>query len=152
MSTRHHEGHHDGTAFELRGSEDAPAVALIHGLGLTRDTWSGYVELLALDYRVLSYDLYGHGESSLPPEAPTLTTYSEQLRGLIEFLTLGPVAAVGFSLGGMINRRFVMDHPASVSSVVILNSPHERTPEAQVTVEQRAIDSAAAGPSTPVNR
>lgn len=143
----HHEGDFKGTIFEIRGSEFAPVVALIHGLGLTRDTWADYVEPLAADYRVVSYDLYGHGQSSFPPELPSLKTYSEQLQALTDYLDLGPVAVVGFSLGGMINRRFAMDHPASVSSLVILNSPHARNPEDQVAVEQSAKDSAAAGPS-----
>ena len=53
---------------------------------------------------------------------------------------------IGFSLGGMINRRFAMDHPERLRALVILNSPHEREPEAQKLVEQRALDSAAGGP------
>ncbi len=142
-----HSGEFEGTVFDLRGPQGAPAVALIHGLGLTRETWASYVEPLARNHRVLSYDLAGHGESVPPVGSPSLATYSDQLCGLVEHLELAPVAAVGFSLGGMINRRFAMDHGNKVSSLVILNSPHERSPEAQVAVEQRARDSAAAGPS-----
>jgi pimeloyl-ACP methyl ester carboxylesterase len=46
----------------------------------------------------------------------------------------------------MINRRFAMDHPERLRAMAILNSPHEREPEAQNLVEQRALDSAAGGP------
>ena len=45
---------------------------------------------------------------------------------------------MGFSLGGMINRRFALDHPDRASAMAILNSPHERSPEAQRLVEERA--------------
>ena len=39
----------------------------------------------------------------------------------------------------MINRRFVMDYPQRVSALVILNSPHQRSPQAQKAVEDRAL-------------
>ena len=38
----------------------------------------------------------------------------------------------------MINRRFVLDYPDRVASLVILNSPHDRGQEAQLAVEGRA--------------
>ena len=135
-----------GTAHDLSGCEAAPPVVLIHGLGLTRATWDGHVPALAERYRVLRYDLHGHGESAPPPERPSLTLFSEQLRGLLDHLGIGACALVGFSLGGMINRRFAIDHPDRVSALAILNSPHERDPEAQRLVEERAARSGDGGP------
>lgn len=137
---------HDGSAFELTGPEDAPVIVLIHGLGLNRQIWAKYTARFAARYRVLGYDLYGHGDSAPPPEKPSLSLYAEQLRGLLDALGIGQCALIGFSLGGMINRRFAMDYPDRVSALAILNSPHEREPEAQKLIEQRALDSAAGGP------
>lgn len=136
----------DGTVFDLAGREEAPVVALIHGLGLTRGTWDRHVPALAARYRVLTYDLFGHGQSAAPPEVPTVTTFSEQLRGLLDHLGVGRAAIVGFSLGGMINRRFAIDHPERVAALGIFNSPHERGPEAQRLVEERAAQTDAGGP------
>jgi pimeloyl-ACP methyl ester carboxylesterase len=136
----------NGTVYELSGPEDAPVIALIHGLGLTRGTWDGHLPALAQCYRVLTYDLFGHGESAAPPELPTVTLFSEQLLGLMDALGIGRCAAVGFSLGGMINRRFAIDHPDRLAALGILNSPHERGPEAQALVEERARQSDAGGP------
>jgi len=45
---------------------------------------------------------------------------------------------VGFSIGGMINRRFAFDFPNRLSALAILNSPHDRGDEAQALVEERA--------------
>lgn len=136
----------DGTVYELAGPEGAPVVALIHGLGLTRGTWEGHVPALTTRYRVLTYDLFGHGESAPPPEVPALTLWSGQLRGLMDALGVARCAAVGFSLGGMINRRFAIDHPDRAAALGILNSPHERGPEAQRLVEERARQTSAGGP------
>lgn len=140
----------EGTAYDLSGPEHAPFVVLIHGLGLTRQTWAGHLPALTKHFRVLSYDLCGHGESALPTRTPSLAVLSDQLRDLMDHLNLHSAALVGFSLGGMINRRFAMDHPERVSALVILNSPHERSPEAQRLVEERAAQSGA-GPAATID-
>lgn len=141
-----------GTAYDLTGPEDAPVVALIHGLGLTRDsTWGAIAPALASRFRVLRYDLLGHGDTAIPDTHPSLTTLSQQLVGLMDGLGIAEAALVGFSLGGMINRRLAMDHPDRVSALAILNSPHERGEEQQKLVEARAADTAAGGPGANID-
>ena len=140
-----------GTAYDLDGPEDAPAVILIHGLGLTRQTWRDHIPVLATRYRVISYDLCGHGQSALPDETPSLSLLSEQIIALMAHLNIQRAALVGFSLGGMINRRCAMDHPDKVSALVIQNSPHERSPEAQALVEQRARDTGQGGAAATID-
>ncbi len=136
----------NGTVYEMHGPADRPVVALVHGLGLTRETWNGLLPDLGERFRILNYDLFGHGQSAPPPSTPSVRLFSGQLRELMDELAIERVAIVGFSLGGMINRRFAMDYPDRVSSLVILNSPHDRGEEAQKLVEQRAADSGSGGP------
>ncbi len=136
----------NGSAYEISGPTDAPVLVFVHGLGLNRQVWDSYVPRFAHRYRVLNYDLYGHGESAPPPGMPSLTMFSEQLLGLLDELAIESCSIIGFSLGGMINRRFAMDHGERLQAMAILNSPHERDPAAQKLVEQRALDSAAGGP------
>ena len=128
----------NGTAYDLLGPQDAPVIALIHGLGLCRHLWRDHIASLSRHYRVLNYDLFGHGESAPAPEKASLTVYSEQLLAVLNEVSVERVAIIGFSIGGMINRRFALDHPDRLSALAILNSPHERAPEAQVLVEERA--------------
>ena len=126
----------DGTAYEVIG-RDGPVVALIHGLGLSRRVWDGMLPGLT-GYRVVTYDLYGHGASAPAPEKPTLTLFADQLAGLLRHLGHPRAHIVGFSIGGMINRRFALDHRDMVQSLVILNSPHDRGEAGQKMVEDRA--------------
>lgn len=141
-----------GTAYDLSGPEGAPVVVLIHGLGLTRgSTWGKIAPVLARHYRVLAYDLLGHGDTALPQGAVTLTALSEQLITLMDELGINQAALVGFSLGGMINRRCAMDHPGRVSALGVLNSPHDRGEAQQQIVEQRARDTAAGGPAAGID-
>ncbi len=127
----------DGTAFALTGPRDGPLVVLIHGLGLTRHLWDPHLPAFR-DFRVLAYDLYGHGDSAPTPETASLTVFSNQLAGLLDHIGAQRAHVVGFSIGGMINRRFALDHPGNLDRLVILNSPHDRGEEAQQLVEDRA--------------
>ena len=127
----------NGTSYDLTGPVDAPVVVLIHGLGLCRDVFADILPAFA-DFRVLSYDLYGHGASAPPPNTASLTVYADQLAGLMGHLGIASAHIVGFSIGGMINRRFALDHPQLVKSLTILNSPHDRGTDAQAVVEARA--------------
>ncbi len=141
-----------GTAYDLSGPDRAPAVVLIHGLGLTRGiTWQGITPVLAQRFRVLSYDLCGHGETALPCGPVSLTTLSEQLIALMNAVGIKRAALVGFSLGGMINRRCAIDHPQRVSALGILNAPHDRGDALQRKVEQQARDAAAGGPAATID-
>ena len=141
----------DGTAYALSGPEGAPVVVLIHGLGLNRHTWQWHEPALAARFRVLTYDLSGHGNSAPPAETPSLTLFSRQLVTLLDHLAVKQCSVVGFSLGGMINRRFALDHPARATALAILNSPHERSPEQQRLVEERAAQSSAGGPAATID-
>lgn len=140
-----------GTSYDLTGPAGAPVLVLVHGLGLTRATWDAFVPAFAAHYRVLSYDLPGHGESDLPQKVPSLSVLADHLLALLDELQIARATIIGFSLGGMINRRFAIDHPSRVAGLVILNSPHERTPEAQRLVEDRAAQTGEGGPAATID-
>ncbi len=126
-----------GTAYEVHGPDAGVPVVLIHGLGLCRALWNDHLPAFA-DHRVITYDLYGHGESAPPPRVADLALYADQIVEILDELDIARAAIVGFSIGGMINRRLVLDHPDRVASLVILNSPHDRGEEGQAAVEARA--------------
>jgi len=136
-----------GTAYRIRGASNLPTVTLIHGLGLNHCLWQWHEPALSANFRILSYDLFGHGNSAPPPGPPSLGLFARQLYDLLDHLRIRRCAMIGFSLGGMINRRFAIDHPERVNALAVLNSPHERHPEAQRIVEQRAQQSVQRGPA-----
>ena len=137
------------TACERQGA--GPAVALIHGLGLNRAMWQWQLPALVPHFEVLSYDLLGHGESAKPGGTPDLTMFSEQLLRLLDACGVERAAIVGFSLGGMIARRFAMDHPDRCRALVILHSAHDRTRAEREAVRGRVRQARASGPSVTVD-
>ena len=140
----------NGTHYDLTGPNDAPIVVLIHGLGLRRACWQWQVPILSRQHQVLTYDLWGHGDSPAAPETPSLTVFSKQLADLLDALGIERAAIAGFSMGGMICRRFAMDHPHRASALAILHSPHARNREAQAAVEARVAQVLEDGPESTV--
>ena len=128
----------DGTAYWLSGRQDRPLVVLIHGLGLCSGVWDGMLAGFEANYRVLRYDLFGHGASGPIEGEASLAVYARQIADLMDHIGAEVAHIVGFSIGGMINRRFAIDYPERCLSLSILNSPHDRGPEAQKMVEERA--------------
>lgn len=137
MSGIHHTP--SGTAYEVHGDSSArPPVILIHGLGLSRRLWDSHIAQYGARHQVVAYDLYGHGESAPCPRVADLSLFAGQVVELLDTLRIERAAIVGFSIGGMINRRLAVDAGERVSSLVIMSSPHDRGAEAQAAVEARA--------------
>ncbi|OBI24314.1 hypothetical protein A5710_00940 [Mycolicibacter sinensis] len=92
-----------------RGPVDASrTVVLLHGLCLSRQSWSGPVrylrDLLGPDVRIISYDHRGHGRSDTAPMATyRLDRLADDLAEVLACLAVGgEVTLAGHSLGGMV--------------------------------------------------
>jgi (E)-2-((N-methylformamido)methylene)succinate hydrolase len=139
----------NGTTYDLTGPEDAPTVVLIHGLGLTRAVWRWLLPDLT-KFRVLTYDLIGHGETAPPEGQPTLKDLADQLAALLDHLQIDKAALVGFSMGGMVARRFAQDYPTRTTALAILHSAHRRSEKAQAAILFRVAEAEAHGPAATV--
>ncbi len=59
-------------AYRLDGPEGAPVLVLSNSIGTTLRMWDGQIPELAKRYRVIRYDLRGHGASDVPGGAVLL--------------------------------------------------------------------------------
>ena len=139
----------DGTKYELEG-KNKPTLVLIHGLGLNRKMWKYQISYFRNTYRILSYDLYGHGQSKNSEREPSLDVFTQQLKSLLDMLKLSKVVLIGFSLGGMIARHFTQAYPDKIRSLIVLNSPHKRDSLAQRAVFDRYKKVLEFGPKSTV--
>jgi pimeloyl-ACP methyl ester carboxylesterase len=148
----------NGTAYEIfspdqsvgAASDDLPLIVFIHGLGLNRACWQWTTPAFKDRYRVLVYDIFGHGDSAAPPQTPSLSMFSRQLTDLLDHVGAPNASIVGFSLGGMIARRIAQDAPLRVTSLAILHSPHQRSAAAQYAIEKRVEMARTQGPSSTI--
>jgi len=115
------------------GGASGPAVVLIHGHSADLRMWDEQVPALrAAGYRVIRYDVRGHGRSMAPPGGYTWESYSADLRDLLDRINVeGPASqslaletahVVGLSMGGGIALQFALDSPARVLSLTLVDS------------------------------
>ena len=140
----------DGTHFDFAGPDKAPVVVMVHGLGLNSACWQWTIPALSDRYRILTYDLFGHGKSAPPPSTPSLPLFSQQLAHLLDHCAIQSAAIAGFSLGGMIARRFAQDASERAKALMILHSPHKRTDAAQMAILKRVEQAQKEGPQATV--
>ena len=76
---------------ELSGKEDAPVVILSHSLGSGMAMWNPQLEALEPYYRVLRYDMRGHGESDATEGAYTLEQLAADVIDLLDVLEINAV-------------------------------------------------------------
>jgi len=101
---------------------DTPVV-LIHGHSADLRLWEPQVPaLLGAGYRVVRYDVRGHGRSSVPATGYSWEHYLADLRGLLDYLRVERTHLAGISMGGAIALQLALEEPARVASLTLLDS------------------------------
>src|SRR6185312_8029551 len=131
----------DGVEIYYQAHGSGPAVLLSHGYGATSRMWEGQVAAFADRYRIVAWDMRGHGQSGDPAD-PALYSHA---------LTVGDMAAVldacgieraiigGLSLGGVMSLAFHLAHPERVRALMLFDTgPGFRNPEARRQWNERA--------------
>ena len=106
--------------YETHG--DGPPALFLHGLGSSVRDWEFQVPAFAKQYRVITVDMRGHGQSDKPPGPYSIAQFGDDVAALIRALEIAPVHVVGLSMGGMIAFQLGVDYPELIRSLVIVNS------------------------------
>ena len=104
------------------GPSNGPVLICVHGLTTPSFVWRGLTKgLVALGFRVLTYDLYGRGYSDRPKGAQDAAFFIRQLNDLMTHQRIdGKVTLVGYSMGGAICSCFAAGHPERVQQLILL--------------------------------
>jgi len=97
-------------------------MILLHGLGMTKETWLPSFGALAGKHRVYAIDQIGLGRSDKPDVDYTIATFVDFLHGFLVAQKLGQATLVGSSLGGWIALEFAVRHPDMVDRLVLVGS------------------------------
>ncbi|HVF12856.1 MAG TPA: alpha/beta fold hydrolase [Actinomycetota bacterium] len=89
-----------------------PAIGLVHGFTQTRRSWEPIVDHIQ-DATLKSVDLPGHGLSDL-----RVPSFGETARAIVE--TIGSGCYVGYSMGARLCLRAALDHPESVTKLILI--------------------------------
>ena len=123
--------------YELTGKKDAPVVLLSHSLGSSLLMWNPQRKALESQFRVLCYDIRGHGKTEAPPGAYTLELLGEDAIALLDILEIERVHWVGLSMGGMIGQSVALNYPRRLTSLTLCDTSAAIAPEAQPIWQER---------------
>jgi len=125
-----------GTFYFLNQKEQSIPIVFVHGVGLTYEIWQPQLDFFK-NYSTLSYDILGHGKSSLTKQNISFDDFSEQLINLINELKIDKIHLVGFSIGSLIARNFATRFNDRLQSLILLGSIYKRSEQQQKIVDER---------------
>jgi len=133
------------TRYELEGPATAPVVTLSHSLAATLSLWDAQAAALRDRYRVLRYDVRGHGGSDVPPAPYTLEQMAGDLHGLLQALGIAETHFVGLSMGGLIGMTMALRFPRAIRSLVLADTTAAYGPERKPMWDDRIRDAETKG-------
>jgi pimeloyl-ACP methyl ester carboxylesterase len=116
----------DGVAihFEARGA--GPVVLFTHGYCASGRMWAPQLEALSSRFRVVAWDLRGHGASDSPedPDAYSEALAIADMEAVLDAAGAGAAPAViaGHSLGGYLSLAFQQAHPARTRALMLFST------------------------------
>lgn len=113
-----------GVGIHYQDSGQGPAILLTHGYSATSQMWARQVEVFSSDYRVVTWDLRGHGQSD-SPEA--MSEYSEgaaveDMEEILRSCQVERAVIGGLSLGGYLSLAFHLAHPEQVCALMLFDT------------------------------
>lgn len=141
----------NGISLYYKEAGAGPPLLLISGLGASHSRYAPVVPVLSPRYRVITFDNRGTGQSAVPPGPYRIEDLAADTAALIDHLGTGPVAAVGWSMGGVVLQSLLIDYPDRFSAAVLLSTLPSYTDlqhpwlDALLTLRQAGADPVALG-------
>ncbi|AEF21084.1 alpha/beta fold hydrolase [Pseudomonas fulva] len=122
--------------YRLEGSGSEHLVC-IHGVGSSLLAWEGVVERLKDRFTILTFDLRGHGNSTLLKGRYEIDEIVDEALALADGVGFKKFSLAGFSLGGIIAQRLTLLFPHRVKRLVLLATVAGRNQEEKERVKAR---------------
>ena len=127
--------------YRLDGADDRPVVVLSHSLGQDHTMWDQQADALAASFRVLRYDLRGHGASVVSNEAYQIEGLARDVLALVDALGIDRFAFCGVSISGMIGQWLGAHAPERLTGLVLAHtSPRVADPSAMEARRQAVLE------------
>lgn len=110
-------------AYRLLGAEVNPLVVLAHPLGMSQAVWDDVIPALLPRYRVLTWDLPGHGASQAVNGAQiTPADLAAEALALVALAGVQRFHFAGTSIGGVVGQQLIAEHSDRLLSVTLTNT------------------------------
>jgi pimeloyl-ACP methyl ester carboxylesterase len=131
----------DGVAIHYEEHGHGPAILLSHGYSATCRMWDGQIAVLQDRYRVIAWDMRGHGQSDYPTDAAAYSEAAtvEDMAAILRACGVQRAVIGGLSLGGYMSLAFHLAHRDMTRALMIFDTgPGYRNADAREAWNQRA--------------
>jgi 3-oxoadipate enol-lactonase len=108
--------------YALSGDNSLPALVLSNSLGTNFSIWDAQMPEFEKHFRLLRYDMRGHGQSSVPPPPYSVPELAADFLSLADFLAIDRFHFCGLSIGGMIGMSLALQSPARLRKLVLCST------------------------------
>ena len=98
---------------------EGPAIVFAHGRGGNHLSWWQQVAVFSKNYRCISFDHRGFGQSADMPDGPGYRAFVEDLRCLLDYLDIEETFLVAQSMGGLACLGFALAYPQRTKGLVL---------------------------------
>lgn len=110
-------------AYRLLGSESNPLVMMAHPLGMSQAVWDDLLPALLPRFRVLTWDLPGHGASAaVNGKQITPADLAAEALVLVELAGATRFHFAGTSIGGVVGQQLIAEHSERLLTATLNNS------------------------------
>jgi pimeloyl-ACP methyl ester carboxylesterase len=99
------------------------AIIFVHGAFADRRIWEPQWQCFSLEYRVVRYDLRGHGRTGVSQlEHYSMATFANDLAALLDALEIDAPILCGLSWGGSIAQAYAVRDPGRIKALILAGS------------------------------
>ncbi len=125
--------------YRIDGPDDGPVLMFSHSLGCDHSQWDAQAAHFEDRFRVLRYDLRGHGATDVTPGDYTIELLARDVLAITDALRFRQVAFCGLSLGGMIGQWLAAFAPERLTHMVLANTSSRYGDPSLMETRQRTV-------------
>ena len=112
--------------YDLTGPDDAPVLLFANSIGTSFHIWDAVVPHLSQRYRILRYDMRGHGLTEVTPVSDdagySMDLLADDAAGLLDALGIQRAHVCGLSIGGMMAQRLAVKAPGRIHGLILCDT------------------------------
>jgi len=112
--------------YDLTGPADGPVLLFANSIGTSLHIWDAVVPHLWDRYRILRYDMRGHGLTQVTPVTEdagySMDLLADDAAGLLDALGIARAHVCGLSIGGMMAQRLAVKAPGRIQCLILCDT------------------------------
>lgn len=122
-------------SYNDEGPEGAPIIIFVHGFPLNKSMWDKQVKALKDNYRVIAYDIRGHGNSEVGKIDFSIDLFVNDLLSFMDALKIEKTVLCGLSMGGYIALNAIEKYSDRFTALIL--SDTNCTADSPEAIEKR---------------